>query len=466
MAPLIVEMKDVVFIKPSKSTPSSILSLSTLDHRPDLNMLYHIIQVYKSQKHYAYPNDQIDPNPINVIKEALSKALFYYYPLAGKIVKHDDGKFRIHCNSNDRGVPFIEAIANCNLSSLNYLDGGSSDDMEISKQLAFQLPSLGDENGHQYPSRFKVTKFLCGGFTIGIGVSHVLCDGFGLSQFLHALIELARGRSEPSIKPVWERERLMGSINEMPLPSPINNASAAVSPHLPVTTLVHECFKVDGESIRRLKMRLIKEFTNHNNIKTMKEIFTNFESLTAYIWRSRAKALKLNHDGKTLLGIVVGARRHLDPPLPEGYYGNAIVDANVVLSVKELMEKPLSQVVKHIKEIKKVAFTRNYITDSINTLVTKEQDFNVEGIGAYFNVTDWKHLGFLENMDFGGNVLVNLLPAPCNMFAMVDLCIFAPPSKLDSSMKDGGVRIFVSLPNDAMPKFREEMEALILLNNI
>ncbi|RYR27647.1 hypothetical protein Ahy_B01g051665 [Arachis hypogaea] len=465
MPPLIVEMKDVVFIKPSKSTPSSVLSLSTLDHRPDLNMLYHIIQVYKSQKHDGYPNDQIDPNPINVIKKSLSKALFYYYPLAGKIVKHDDGKFRIHCNSNDR-VPFIEAIANCNLSSLNYLDDGSSDDMEIAKQLAFQLPSLGDENGHQYPLRFKVTKFLCGGFTIGIGISHILCDGFGLSQFLHALIELARGRNEPSIKPVWERERLMGSITEIPLPSPINNASAAVSPHLPATTLVHECFKVDGESIRRLKMRLIKEYTSHNNIKTMKEIFTNFESLTAYIWRSRARALKLNHDGKTLLGIVVGARRHLDPPLPEGYYGNAIVDANVVLSVKELMEKPLSQVVKHIKEIKKVAFTRNYITDSINTLVTKEQDFNVDGIGAYFNVTDWKHLGFLENMDFGGNVLVNSLPAPCNMFAAVDLCIFAPPSKLDSSMKDEGVRVFVSLPNAAMPKFREEMEALILLNNI
>ncbi|MED6218953.1 hypothetical protein PIB30_031293 [Stylosanthes scabra] len=464
MAPLIVDTKDVVFIKPSKSIPSSILSLSTLDNRPDLNMLCHIIHVYQSQNNDGYPNDQIDPNPINVLKEALSKALSYYYPLAGKLVKHDDGKFRVHYNSND-GVPFIEANANCNLSSLHYLD--SSEDMKIAKDLAFEPPSQDDQNGHQCPIiGFKVTKFLCGGFTIGIGASHVVCDGFGVSQFLHAVIELARGKSEPSIKPVWDRHRLMGSITKTPLPSPIDNHSAAVSPYLPTTTLIHECFKVDGESIKKLKTSLTKElFNNQNNIKTMNEIVTNFEALSSYIWRAKAKALKLNYDGKTMLGILVGARRHVDPPLPEGYYGNAIVDANVVLTVKELVEKPLSEVVKHIKEIKKVAFTRNYIVDSINTLETKEQDYNVEGIGAYFNLTDWKHLGFMENMDFGGNVLVNFLPAPCNMFAAVDLCIFAPPCKLDySSIKDGGIRVFVSLPSAAMAKFREEMEALAYIS--
>ena len=71
-----------------------------------------------------------------MIKEALSKALFYYYPLAGKLVKHTDGKLRIHCNAD--GVPFIEAIANCKLSSIHYLDGS---DAETAKHLAFDLPS-------------------------------------------------------------------------------------------------------------------------------------------------------------------------------------------------------------------------------------------------------------------------------------------------------------------------------------
>jgi len=38
-----------------------------------------------------------------VIKEALSVALFYYYPLAGKLIRHADGKFRINCTSE--GIP-------------------------------------------------------------------------------------------------------------------------------------------------------------------------------------------------------------------------------------------------------------------------------------------------------------------------------------------------------------------------
>jgi omega-hydroxypalmitate O-feruloyl transferase len=67
-----------------------------------------------------------------------------------------------------------------------------------------------------YPLVFMVTKFLCGGFTIGMGVSHALCDGFGISQFFKAIVELANGKSEPSVKPVWERERLIGSITKQP----------------------------------------------------------------------------------------------------------------------------------------------------------------------------------------------------------------------------------------------------------
>ena len=451
MAPLMLDMKNAVLVKPSKSTPFSILSLSTLDNIPDHNSLCQTVHVYQSEKH-DYPNGQLDPT--NVIKEAISKALFYYYPLAGKLVKHADGKLRVHCNED--GVPFIEAIANCKLSSLHYLDGSNT---EIAKHLAFDLPSQ-DENGYQYPLGFKVTKFLCGGFTIGMGVSHVVCDGCGASQFFRAIVELASGKSKPSVKPVWERERLMGSITKQPLPSPMDDALAAVSPFLPTTNLMHECFKVDSESIRRLKISLMKELGDN---ETMKECITSFESLAAYVWRSRARALKLSYDGKTLLSVTVGVRRHLlDPPLPEGFYGNAIVDANAVLTVRELNERPLSQIVNHIRESKKVAFTRDYIRDSINTFETKVEDFNVEGTGAFMTLTDWKHLGFLENLDFRRNVLVNALPAPCNMFGSVGLCIFTPPSNSDSSMK-GGVRIFVSLPSAAMPMFREEMEALRLV---
>jgi len=170
---LVLDMKDVVIVKPSKPTPCELLSLSTIDSDPVLNILCHTIYVYKAN--LDSPNGQLDP--AHLIKEALSKVLVYYYPLAGKIVTFDDGKLGINCNAD--GVPFLEATANCELSSLHYLEGI---DVPTAQKLV-----INNDNPSQVESRvlaFKVTKFLCGGFTIGMGLSHSVCDGFGASVVL------------------------------------------------------------------------------------------------------------------------------------------------------------------------------------------------------------------------------------------------------------------------------------------
>ncbi|KAJ1381261.1 Transferase [Sesbania bispinosa] len=446
--PLSLDMKEVVIVKPSKPTPSEILSLSTIDNDLNLNILCQTIYVY--QANHDFPNGKVELDPAYVIKEALSKALVYYYPLAGKIITLDDGKLGINCNAD--GVPFLEATANCELSSLHYLEGI---DVPTAQKLVFDNPSQEETSPH--PLVFKVTKFLCGGFTIGMGLSHTVCDGFGASQVYRALAELASGKSEPSVKPVWERERLVGTVLKQPLQFPIEKTSMAVSPFWPITEISHECFNLSGESIQRLKMKLMKESDS------VKESFTTLETLGAYVWRSRARALKLSTEGKTLFCLAVGVRDLLDPPLPDGYYGNAFVASNVVLTVKELNEKPLSEVVKLIKESKKLPCNTEYVKYSINMLETmRKENLRVEGTGASMVLTDWRQLGLLEEVDFGWKASVNIVPVTWNMFGYVDLCLFLPPSKLDPSMK-GGVRIFVSLPKASMPKFKEEMEALKLM---
>ncbi|KAK2440632.1 spermidine coumaroyl-CoA acyltransferase [Trifolium repens] len=460
-ATLDLKMKDVVLVKPSKSTPSCILSLSTLDNKISNNNICQFVHVYRSS---TILDSDSSFNPCDDFKEALSKALFYYYPLAGRLVKHVDGKLRVEINANNAefGVLFMEAIANCTLSSLHYLDGN---DTEMASQLVLDFPSPQDKT---YPLVFMVTKFLCGGFTIGMGLSHALCDGFGVSQFFKAIVELASGKTEPSVKPVWERERLVGSITKQPFPPcPIDRESAAFSPFLnqtnSTTDIKQFCFKVNGEIITRLKLSLMKE---SEEIK-----FTTFESLAGYVWRSRARALKLSNNGKTMLKILVGIRRHMQgyDPLPEGYYGNSIMDGKLVLQVSELNERPLYEIAKLIKETINVASTTDYVTNSIDTweTINQEEDISMEleASGAVTVLTDWKHLGFMENLDFGKNEVVNFVPAPCKMLGTVDVCIFMHPNKFDdndSSMK-GGVKIFTSLPVASMPKFKEEIEALKVL---
>lgn len=444
--PFVLDTKDVVIVKPFNPTPSELLSLSTIDSDPVLNILCQTIYVYKAN--LDFPNGL---DPALVIKEALSKVLVYYYPLSGKIVTFDDGKLGINCNAD--GVPFLEANANCELSSLYYLEGIN---VPTAQKLVFNNPSQDSTSYH--PLAFKLTKFLCGGFTIGMGLSHSVCDGFGASQFFRALAELACGKSEPSVKPVWQRERLVGTLLKEPLQFPIDETSRAVSPFWPTKEISHECFNFNGKSIQRLKMELMKECDDD----VMKS-FTTVEALGAYVWRSRARALELSYDGKTMLCLTVGVRHLLDPPLPEGYYGNAIVGSNVVLTVKELNETPLSEVVKLIKESKKLPSNNEYIKNTINMLETiRQRKIRIEGTCASVVLTDWRQLSLLEEVDFGWKGSVNILPVPWNMLGYVDLCLFLPPSNLDPSMK-GGVRVFVSLPKASMPKFREEMEALKLM---
>lgn len=459
--PFSLDMEDVVLVKPLKPTPSTILSLSTLDNNPDINHLNQTIFVYQANLDHS-PSIQLDP--FDVLKQALSKALVFYYPFAGKLIRsHVDGKLIIKCNNADDGVPFLAATANCDLSSLHYLDQTNS---QLAMPFVFNFPSQDHETGHQYPLVLQVTKFLCGGFTIGLGMHHAVSDGFGAMQFFQAMAELiASEKTEPSIKPVWEREILVGTVTkELPIQFPIDKVSSAVSPLLPTEDLLHECFKVDGESIRRIKMNLMNEISDH--IETMKESFTSFESLAAYVWRSKARALKLNPHGKTMLGIVVGVRKRLlDPPLPCGYYGNAFIIANVVVSVKELDEGPLSEVVKLIKESKKSASDNDYIRNTINILETRRQEDvrNESAIGATMIISDWRQFGVAKRVDFGWKEPVNVVPVPCSFFGYVDSCSFLPSSELDHPSMKGGVRIFVSLPKVAMPKFREEMEALCVI---
>ncbi|KAM4095926.1 hypothetical protein ACJW30_08G068300 [Castanea mollissima] len=401
-----LDRKDFVLVLPAKPTSSCVLSLSSIDNNPNLQLLSHTVYV--------------QADPANVIREALSKALVYYYPLAGKLKKNCAGKLQINCTGD--GVPFLVATSNCDLSSLHYLDGV---DAEVTKQFVYDIPFEGDSGYH--PLVFQLTKFSCGGFTIGMSLSHSLCDGFGAAQFFRALAELASGKSEPSVKPVWERERLVGTPTEEPFQLHVDKTSLAASPYLPTTDLLHECFYVSGDSINRLKMSLTEECGSEN----LNESFTTIEALSAY-----------NSDGKILFWFIVGIRKLLNPPLPDGYYGNAFTEANVELMGGEQNEK-------------KVASKSDYIMHSLGVLERcREENIKFNGGGASMVLTDWRQLGLLEEVDFGWKGSINIIPVPMNMFGYVDLCMFLPPSNVDPSMKDG-VRAFVSLPRAAMEEFKK-----------
>lgn len=129
----------------------------------------------------------------------------------------------------------------------------------------------------------QLTVFKCGGFTLGVAIHHSLCDGLGGSQFLNAIAELARGTTQITVEPVWDRERLLGPRNPPRVDSPLIGEFLCLdkgfSPDQEVIGgVVRECFHVTDEFLDKFKRSLFDQ----SGIN-----FTTFEALGAYIWRSK-----------------------------------------------------------------------------------------------------------------------------------------------------------------------------------
>ncbi|KFK29886.1 hypothetical protein AALP_AA7G191700 [Arabis alpina] len=448
---LIVEKSEVVLVKPSKPTvPDVSLSLSTIDNDPYMAMILRTICVFAPN---SYLKDEV---LVSHFLHGLSRALVLYYPLAGKIHrKSEDNRLELNCKAGD-GVPFIKATAPCTLSSLNYLEG--TDHLDASYQLVPCYEPVKGCEEHD-PLAVQLTQFACGGMTIGAAYAHAVCDGVGMGQFFRATMELAFGNSQPTVIPVWNRERLTFNniYDELGKPEvvefPKACSSIATSPYsMTEDNVVREILNITSADIAKLKNIIIAEEKSKTNEQGQKEVdITTLEILTAHIWRARSRALKLNPEGSVVLRIVAGIRGIMEPPLPEGYYGNAVIAASMTLTARELSEFPLSRVVRLIKDMKTEALDKRYMLGRLSEVETRVKEMtSFDRKNAWLmTLTDWRRIG----LHYDG--LVNIIPVI--PMTMPVYCILLPASKADPEMS-GGVRLLVTLPREAMAKFKEEMK--------
>lgn len=104
-----------IMVPPSRPCPKTILYLSNLDDQVLLRITFGSLLVYSNVS-------QKVQNPVKVIRNALSEALTYYYPLAGRIKKTPDGrKLQVECTGE--GALFVEAATDMTLSELGILEG-------------------------------------------------------------------------------------------------------------------------------------------------------------------------------------------------------------------------------------------------------------------------------------------------------------------------------------------------------
>ncbi|KAI3819183.1 hypothetical protein L1987_13008 [Smallanthus sonchifolius] len=306
-------------VAPCGPTPSTVLDLSRIDRLPVLRGNVLTLHVF----------EPIGPRGAawSIIREALSKALVPYYPLADHV--SSDGSI-IDCTGD--GVWFVEASANCSLHSVGYF----KDVMLI--PFDDLLPSHPPESQRIHPLvLIQITEFESDGFVMGLTFCHTICDGLGAAQFLNAVGEFARAVDPLTVTPSWHRNFL---------PPPLSTPANLPPPNiiLPDYHLEQANIDIPLDHITLLKHKFMQESVQR---------CSTFEIIAAILWRLRTQAIKPNSESKPMkLVFFANCRPLVAPPLPKGFYGNCFFPVTITTSSETLTQASIIEVVRMIQAAK------------------------------------------------------------------------------------------------------------------
>ncbi|EOA16576.1 hypothetical protein CARUB_v10004741mg [Capsella rubella] len=398
-----------------------LITLSNLDRQCPL--LMYLVFFYKNTTTHDFDSVFSD------LKLGLEETLSVWFPAAGRLGLDGRGcNLNIRCN--DGGAVMVEAVATgVKLSEL----GDLTQYNEFYETLVYK-PSFDGDLSVMPLVVAQVTRFACGGYSIGIGTSHSLFDGISAYEFIHAWASNSNKSSDDKItnkkdhlviKPVHDRGTLLFNrdLNQSRETIPVTNAAAiyhlyqlikqAMMSHqeqnpdleLPDPGFVIKTFELSDEAIESLKKKLLKGF-----------LCSSFEFLAAHLWMARTRALGLRRDAMVCLQFAVDIRKRTEPSLPEGFSGNAYVLASVVSTTRELLEElTLESIIYKIREAKN-SIDQDYINAYMEALGggdDQRNDGNLPPLKELTLISDWTKMPF-HNVGFGkGGVPVDNVAALC-----------------------------------------------------
>ncbi|XP_014517797.1 benzyl alcohol O-benzoyltransferase [Vigna radiata var. radiata] len=418
-------------VPPAIPTPQEVKPLSDIDDQDGLRFHIPFIQIYGKRASMA------EKDPVQVIRQALSQTLVFYYPFAGRLTEGPHRKLMVDCTGE--GAMFIEADADVTLD-------------QFGDSLQPPFPCFHELLYVPAPQQItdtpllivQVTRLRCGGFILAFCFNHTMCDGAGLSQFMRTWTEMARCATKPSIPPVWCRELLMAR-------------------HPPRITCNHREYEHVPDTVNgavtsnQHDMVLRSFFFGPSQIATIRGLVpphlqhcTTFDLITACFWRCRTKALQIEADEDVRMMVIVNARARLNPPLPVGYYGNAIAYPATVTTAGKLCENPFGYAVNLINKVKGEV-TEEYVHSVADLLVSKGR-CSFTAVRSFI-VSDLRRFSFRE-IDFGwGKALYGgIAKAGAGAFPAV---IYL--TSHENANGEEGVVIPIWLPAEAMERFEHEL---------
>uniref|UniRef100_A0A7N0TI89 Shikimate O-hydroxycinnamoyltransferase n=1 Tax=Kalanchoe fedtschenkoi TaxID=63787 RepID=A0A7N0TI89_KALFE len=415
-------------VRPAQDTPNYDLWNSNVDlvvpsmHTPS-------VYFYRPTGSHSF----FDPQ---VLKEALSKVLVPFYPMAGRLKRDEDGRIEIECNGE--GVLFVEADTNSVIDDFG--------DFAPTLELRRLIPAVDYSAGlSAYPLLvLQVTYFKCGGVSLGVGMQHHVADGASGLHFINTWSDVARGL-DVTIPPFIDRTLLRA--RDPPLPAfyhveyqPAPPMKFPLQASLDSTAV--SIFRITREQLNTLKAKA-KENGNLIN-------YSSYEMLAGHVWRCTCKARGLPDDQDTKLYIATDGRARLRPTLPPGYFGNVIFTATPIGVSGDLMKKPLWYSASKIHEAL-VRMDNDYLRSALDYLEL-QPDLSALVRGAHtfrcpnLGITSWSRLP-IHDADFGWGRPIFMGPGG---IAYEGLAFVLP-----STTNDGSLSLAISLQSDHMKVFAQ-----------
>ncbi|XP_050366648.1 stemmadenine O-acetyltransferase-like [Argentina anserina] len=408
MTNMVVKIISKECIKPSSPTPQhlKIHKLSLLDQLiPSIylpGILYYPI----------HPNTTPSVNfgdtcqRSEQLKLSLSETLTSFYPLAGRF------RDNLSIDCNDEGVSYTEAEveSTCLFQFLNHPD------VSLLSQFLPSGAGFSESEGPGAPlAMIQVTNFACGGYVVGVLVSHMVFDGTALRTFFKAWA--ARSRNTPAsdiCMPTFDAPSLFPQSDAFPQEATMMTFWRRF---LRMGKCVTRRFVFDAAAIASLKDKAAANTTSSSSAQNP----TRVEVVTALIWKCIMVALAFhNHeitDGgqkqqrPTMITHAVNLRQRAVPPFSENCMGNFMFQAAATVCSRKAEELELGSLVILIREaIKKLD---GNIVESLQgdegvtklCELSKEMGYTFSSAASngnldYIGFTSWCNFG-LYDVDFG-----------------------------------------------------------------
>ncbi|KAE8056678.1 hypothetical protein FH972_013426 [Carpinus fangiana] len=356
---MVVISKYCYTVKPAEATWNGPLPLSELDQ---LGTITHVptIYFYRPELNWLSPPDTIT----NALRVSLSRALVPFYPLAGRLRSIGGGRLELDCNAE--GVMFFQAEYEAKLDNIDHFSQ-SQEYHSLFPSVDYSVPT------HELPIMLvQLTRFKCGGISLSLMISHAIADGPSALHFISEWARLARG--EPlRTAPFFDRKLLRAGDSQPQIALDLDKYSE----YNPLPVILGQS---DVEEGRKEKTMVMLKLSN-------------------------TQARELKDEQPTAIAISVDSRNRMNPPLPKGYLGSAILNVIARSHMGELMNKPLGYASSMIRQaIDKV--TDTYVKSAIEFFRNQQDLTRFQAIEEPFfgnpnvEVVSWLTLP-TYNLDFG-----------------------------------------------------------------